>query len=110
VSPRAQQSIKRFTDPIASGVFLADEKLQELRDKRDRLIGDLQSFNEKKTIVDDVLKAVEYINRDLENALWLLAVEKLGIIARILRHIFKRQSSVVESYWDREMPRASSVP
>jgi DNA invertase Pin-like site-specific DNA recombinase len=102
---KTQQSIKRVTDSVADGVLLpeeAKEKLQDLRERRDRLTRDIQSFDEKKTIREDIQKAITYINGDLENALWKLAVEKPRIIARILRFIFKPQSVVVESYWDKE--------
>jgi hypothetical protein len=78
----------------------AKEKLQELREKKDRFLRDLQGFGENKAIRDDILQAISYINGDLENALWRLAQEKPKVLGRILRLIFKPRSVAVECYWD----------
>jgi DNA invertase Pin-like site-specific DNA recombinase len=100
---KTHQAIKRVTDSIANDVLTqaeAKEKLQELREKKDRLLRDVQGFEEKKTIREDILQAIGYLNGDLEKSLWKLAEEKPKVLGRILRLIFQPRSVAIEPLWD----------
>lgn len=99
---KTNQAIKRVTDSIADAVLTqeeAKEKLQELRERKDRLLRDIQGFDEQKNIRDDILQAIEFINGNLAECLWRMAEEKPEVLGRIMRFIFKPRSVVVEAYW-----------
>jgi hypothetical protein len=100
---KTHQAIKRVTDSIADGVLTqqeAREKLQELREKKERLLREIQGFEEQKNIRDEILQAVQFINGNLEDCLWRIAEEKPEVLGRIMRFIFKPRSVVIESFWD----------
>lgn len=96
------QATARLMDAIANGLVFADEakaKIEELRDKKERLTRDLQRFNESENIRAEILEAIQYVNGDLEKVLWGLFDTNPRILARILRLIFKPHSFVIETFW-----------
>lgn len=97
---KTNQGIKRLTDFIADGILDQNEaraKIQELREKKERLTRDLQSFEEKEIIRQELLDAVEMINGDLEGVLWEMLDQKPQMLGRVMRLIFKPHSVSVKS-------------
>ena len=110
---QTQQGIQRLLDLAADGVIEREElssKLQELREKKERLTRDLQAFNESKAIKAEILEAMEFLKGDLEQVLWDLLEKNPQILARILRLVFEPHSVVVEAYYDKTVKGRSFVP
>jgi len=110
---KTSQGVKRLTDSIADGLISREEaksKLQELREKKERLMRELQGFEERESIRAEILEAVKLINSDLEGALWNMFEFDQPALARIVRMIFKPHSVVVEGYWDKTLHGTSANP
>lgn len=110
---KTSQGLSRLMDSIADGLLTRDEakdKIQELRDKKERLMRDLQKLEERTTIRTELLEAMKLINGDLEGALWYMFEHDHRSLARVVRLIFKPHSVAVEGFWDKALPYKSSHP
>jgi site-specific DNA recombinase len=98
---KTEQGIQRLMDAIAEGLISKQEaktKLDELREKKERLTKDIEDFENRAQIQAELLDAISYLRDDLENVLWELLKEKPNVLGRILRMIFRKHSVVVEAY------------
>jgi hypothetical protein len=99
---RVAKSIERLVASISDGLLERDEaqaKLEELREKRERLMRKLQGISEKEEVRTEILEALEFIRGNMEGALWKLYEENPPMVARIANLIFKPHSVVIRSFW-----------
>lgn len=99
---KVTKNLERVVESISEGLLQKDEarnKLEELRDKKERLFRKLQGITEKDEIRSEILETLEFIQGNLDKTLWQLYENNPPMLARIARVIFKPRSVVVTSFW-----------
>lgn len=109
---RSEQGIRRILDSIADGLVSrqeAKDKLEELREKRERLARDIQGFEEKESVRAELQEAISILHDDLDSVLWNLFKANPRTLGRILRLIFKPHSVVVQAYGEMEVRKGRVI-
>lgn len=98
---KTKKSIERIILSIGEGLIEETEArtaLTELRDKKERLTRELVGLEERFKVKQEILEAVQILERDVEKSLWEIYKRKPQVLTRLMRLMFQPRSVVVESY------------